>query len=128
MQACLELLRAHPSASDATIVDVRSLDGVETSVEGDRLSRPLIIPFRDSDEWAFAVAYLDCVYGYDSRNRVKVPLRAARGEQKSLFRTSLLAELICGKTDPSEEELSAIVPYTSKDQPTFFPTRSTGRR
>lgn len=164
MRACLGLLRADPSPCEATVADVRSLGGDEVSVQGDGLRHPSIIPFLDGEEWAFAVAYPDCVHWYDSRHGAEVPLLAVGGrplvtgwtgpkqrrdrpedsgifalmgirriyqgcphlgqqsadEQKSLFRTRLLAELICGKTEPSEDEFSAVAPLSSEDRPSFF--------
>ncbi|CAM1503405.1 Fc.00g081810.m01.CDS01 [Cosmosporella sp. VM-42] len=81
VEGYLRLLRA--TSLSIEIVEIRNLEldpGVNQILEGHE--RPAVIPFRDGKDWAFAVAYSDCVHWYDSRTDRTRPRFSAGGSRR----------------------------------------------
>jgi hypothetical protein len=68
----LKLLRQHIPAH-AHITEIRRLDKGSNEIEDEEPHRATVIPYRDGRDWAFAVAYPDCVHWYDSRRSARLP-------------------------------------------------------
>ncbi|VTO90185.1 unnamed protein product [Fusarium graminearum] len=67
----LDLLRA--TSLHTAIAKVRPLSQDENMIGTEGLDRPTIIPFLCGHDWAFAVAYHDCIHWYDSSPSRQTP-------------------------------------------------------
>lgn len=76
----LDLLRA--TSLHTAIAKVRPLKQDENMIGTQGLDRPTIIPFLDGYDWAFAVAYYDCIHWYDSSPSRQTPSFSATGARR----------------------------------------------
>ncbi|RBR18956.1 uncharacterized protein FIESC28_05778 [Fusarium coffeatum] len=77
----LHLLKT--ASSSTKISSIRALDPHgEIHIESEGFDMPTVIPMSDGQEWAFAVAYHDCIHWYDSRPDGRRPCFAISGGRK----------------------------------------------
>ncbi|SPJ80270.1 uncharacterized protein FTOL_08662 [Fusarium torulosum] len=80
VEGYLKLLRA--TSLHTEIAGTRLLRQDDNTIDTEGVDRPTIIPFLDGNDWAFAVAYSDCIHWYDSRPNRIVPSFSASGARR----------------------------------------------
>lgn len=76
----LDILKKSYLSSE--VVGIRTLEPGVNLISKEGCDRPTIIPFHDTNNWAFAVAYPDCIHWYDSNpNSVTPQFSASDGRR-----------------------------------------------
>lgn len=70
------------SCLSSEVVGIRTLEPGVNLISEEGCNRPTIIPFHDTNNWAFAVAYADCIHWYNSNPNSITPQFSTGDERR----------------------------------------------